>query len=253
MTTLSREATSEGSARTRVGTSDDPAVAPVGRTLGIVRPAAGRLLLASLLGAGAVGAAIGLMGTSAWLISRAAQHPSESVLAVAIVGVQFFGLSRGFFRYGERLVGHDAAFRALADLRVRVYRSLERLAPSGLPAFRSGDLLARVVADVDSLQDLMLRVLPPFVIAVTVGTATVALVWWILPAAGLVLLASLLLAAILCPYLTGTLARRREARSAAAPGRAHCFSGGSDRRCLRAHRLRETDGNSIGSVSLTPS
>ena len=218
MTTPSAEAISEGSARTRVGPSDDPAQAPIARTLGIVRPAAGRLVLASLLGAGAVGAAIGLMGTSAWLISRAAQHPTESVLAVAIVGVQFFGLSRGFFRYGERLVGHDAAFRALADLRVRVYRSLERLAPSGLPAFRSGDLLARVVADVDSLQDLMLRVLPPFVIAVTVGAATVALVWWILPAAGLVLLVSLLLAAILCPYLTGMLARRRESRSAAARG-----------------------------------
>ena len=81
------------------------------------------------------------MGTSAWLISRAAQHPSESVLAVAIVGVQFFGLSRGFFRYGERLVGHDAAFRALADIRVRVYRSLERLAPSGVPAFRAATCL----------------------------------------------------------------------------------------------------------------
>ncbi|MGA8368941.1 MAG: thiol reductant ABC exporter subunit CydC [Acidimicrobiales bacterium] len=218
MTTLGAAATSEATAQARSGISDDPAVAPVARTLGIVRPAAGRLVLASLLGAGAVGAAIGLMGTSAWLISRAAQHPSESVLAVAIVGVQFFGLSRGFFRYGERLVGHDAAFRALADLRVRVYRSLEGLAPSGLPAFRSGDLLARVVADVDSLQDLMLRVMPPFVIAVTVGTATVALVWWLLPAAGLVLLASLLLAAILCPYLTGMLARRREALSAAARG-----------------------------------
>jgi ABC-type transport system involved in cytochrome bd biosynthesis fused ATPase/permease subunit len=135
VTTLANEATSEGSAPTRVGTSDDPGMAPIARTLGIVRPAAGRLLVASLLGAGAVGAAIGLMGTSAWLISRAAQHPSESALAVAIVGVQFFGLSRGFFRYGERLVGHDAAFRALADLRVRVYSSLERLAPSGLPAF----------------------------------------------------------------------------------------------------------------------
>src|SRR6202044_3538373 len=133
--------------------------ASIARTLGIARGARRRLAEASLLGAGAIGASIALMGTSAWLISRAAQRPSEASLTLAIVGVQFFGLSRGFFRYGERLVGHDAAFRALADLRVRVYRSLERLAPSGLPAFRSGDLLARVVADVDSLQDLMLRVL----------------------------------------------------------------------------------------------
>src|SRR5580693_1354310 len=115
------------------------------------------------------------MGCAAWLISRAAQHPNESVLALAIVGVQFFGLSRGFFRYEERLVGHDAAFRLLADLRVKVYQRLERLAPTGLPAFRRGDLLARVVQDVDSLQDLALRVVPPFSIALLVGALTVAL------------------------------------------------------------------------------
>ena len=80
---------------------------------------------------GAIAADIGLIGTAAWLISKAAQHPNEAALAVAIVAVQFFGLSRGFLRYEERLVGHDAAFRLLADLRVRVYQRLERLAPVG--------------------------------------------------------------------------------------------------------------------------
>ncbi|HZM57411.1 MAG TPA: thiol reductant ABC exporter subunit CydC [Acidimicrobiales bacterium] len=190
------------------------APAPIGRTLGIARPAARRLALASLLGAGAIGAAIGLMGTAAWLLSRAAQHPSESALAVAIVLVQFFGLSRGFLRYGERLVGHDAAFRVLAAQRVRIYRHLERLAPAGLPAFRSGDLLSRLVADVDSLQDLILRVIPPFAIAVLVGTATVGLVWALLPAAGMVLLSTLLASATVVPWLTGTLARRNESNQA---------------------------------------
>ena len=63
------------------------------RTLGIARSARRRLVEASLLGAGAIGASIALMGTSAWLISRAAQHPSEASLTLAIVGVQFFGLS----------------------------------------------------------------------------------------------------------------------------------------------------------------
>ena len=114
------------------------------------------------LGAGAIGAGIGLIATSAWLISRASQRPAESSLAIAIVAVQFFGLSRGLFRYGQRLVGHDAAFRALADLRVSSYARLEPLAPAGLPAFRSGDLLARLVHDIDSLQDLLLRVIGPF-------------------------------------------------------------------------------------------
>ena len=85
--------------------------APLLRTLAIARPAAGRLALAILLGAGALGAAIGLIATSAWLISRSAQHPRESAVALAIVGVQFFALSRGLCRYGERLVGHDAAER----------------------------------------------------------------------------------------------------------------------------------------------
>jgi thiol reductant ABC exporter CydC subunit len=167
-----------------------------------------------LLGAAAVGAGIGLITTSAWLISRAAQRPPESAIALAIVAVQFFALSRGLFRYEQRVVGHDVAFRSLADLRVRSYERLESLAPAGLPAFRGGDLLARVVHDIDSLQDLLLRVIPPFVIAVLVGTGTVVLVWWILPAAGLILLAALLLAATAVTWLTGRLARRAESQQA---------------------------------------
>jgi thiol reductant ABC exporter CydC subunit len=192
--------------------------APIGKTLALVRPAARRLALASLLGAGAVGAGIGLIATSAWLISRASQRPQESALAIAIVGVQFFGLSRGLFRYGQRVVGHDAAFRALADLRVRSYERLEALAPAGLPAFRSGDLLARVVHDVDSLQDLLLRVIPPFLIALLVGVGTVCLVWWILPAAGLILLSALILAATALTWLTGRLSRQTESRQATLRG-----------------------------------
>ena len=193
-------------------------VAPLGRTLGIVRPAAGRLVLTALLGAGAIAADIGLIGTAAWLISKAAQHPNESELAVAIVGVQFFGLSRGFLRYGERLVGHDSAFRLLAELRVTVYRGLERLAPAGLPLFRRGDLLGRIVHDVDSLQDLVIRVVPAFATALLVGTLTVALMWWMLPAAGLVLAVALVLAGTFVPWFTGALARRRESRFAGARG-----------------------------------
>ncbi len=190
--------------------------APLLRTLAIARPAAGRLALATLLGAGAVAAAIGLIATSAWLISRSAQRPQESAVAVAIVGVQFFALARGLCRYAERLVGHDAAFRVLSEIRVSLYTRLERLAPLGLPAFRSGDLLARLVHDVDALQDLLLRVVPPFAIALGVGAATVALVWSMLPAAGLILLAALVVAATLVPWLTGRLAARGEGRQATA-------------------------------------
>jgi thiol reductant ABC exporter CydC subunit len=199
-------------------TVDDGPQAPLLRTLKIARPAARRLALATLLGAGAIGASIGLIATSAWLISRSSQRPQESAIALAIVAVQFFALSRGLCRYAERLVGHDAAFRVLAQLRVVVYERLKRLAPLGLPVFRSGDLLARLIHDVDSLQDLLLRGVPPFAIALIVGAATVGLVWWMLPAAGLVLLVALLLAATLVPWLTGSLAARSEARQAALRG-----------------------------------
>ncbi len=190
------------------------ALAPVGRTIALTRPAIRGILLTSLLGAGAVAASIGLMGTAAWLISRAAQHPSEAALGVAIVGVQFFGISRGFFRYGERLTGHDAAFRLIADLRVSAYEHLEQLAPSGLAEFRSGDLLARVVQDVDSLQDLIIRVIPPFAAATLAGTATVVVMWWLLPAAGMILAVALVLSATMVPWLTGVLTHRRERRFA---------------------------------------
>jgi thiol reductant ABC exporter CydC subunit len=192
--------------------------ATVTRTLGAARPECWRLVLASLLGAGAIAADIGLIGTAAWLISRASQHPNESHLAVAIVAVQFFGLSRGLLRYKERLVGHDAAFRLLADLRVTVYERLEGLAPAGLPAFRRGDLLARIVADVDSFQDLVIRVIPPFGIAALVGSTTVAILWWMLPAAGVILALALVLAGVFVPWLTGVLARRREAKFAGLRG-----------------------------------
>jgi thiol reductant ABC exporter CydC subunit len=192
--------------------------AGIGRTLGIARAARRRLAQASLLGAGAIGASIALMGTSAWLISRAAQRPSEASLTLAIVGVQFFGLSRGFFRYGERLVGHDAALRVLASLRVRVFERLEVVAPAGLPVFRRGDLVARFVDDVDSLQDVVLRVLQPFLVAILVGAGTVAALWWFLPQAGLVLLVALVLSATAVPWLTGCLARREESRQATVRG-----------------------------------
>jgi thiol reductant ABC exporter CydC subunit len=194
--------------------------APVLTTLALAltRPVAGRLALATLLGAGALGAGIGLIATSAWLISRASQRPPESALAIAIVAVQFFGLSRGLFRYEQRLVGHDSAFRSLAALRTRSYARLEALAPAGLIAFRSADLLARVVHDIDSLQDVLLRVIPAFAIALIVGAGTVALVWWILPAAGLILLGALVLSATALTWLTGRLARHSEAEQAAARG-----------------------------------
>jgi len=205
-------------APTGAGDRGDGAEAGIAQTLALAQPSARRLLLASALGAGAVGAGIGLLATSAWLISRASQHPPEFRLALAIVAVQFFGLSKGLLRYAQRLVSHDAAFRALADLRVAVFTRLEALGSAGLPALRRGDLLARFVHDVDSLLDLLVRVIGPFAIAVLVGAVTVLLLWWILPSAGVILLVALALGGTGLPWLTGRLARSSESKQAAARG-----------------------------------
>jgi ATP-binding cassette subfamily C protein CydC len=171
-----------------------------------------------LLGAGAVGASIALLATAAWLISRASQHPRESAIALAIVAVQFFGLSRGLLRYAQRLVGHDAAFRALGQLRLRVYDRLEQLLPGRARALRGGDVMARFVTDVESRQDLLLRVVTPFAIALVVGVGTVVMVWSILPAAGAILAGSLLVAATAVPWFSARRAARREGGQAEARG-----------------------------------
>ena len=154
--------------------------APLGRVLGVARPAGGRLTLTTLLGAGAAGSAIALLATSAWLISRAAQHPSVVALGVAIVGVQFFSLSRALFRYKERLVGHDATLRVMADIRAGSTSIWRSWRPPGCRPSGSGDLLARLVGDVDALSDLMLKVVPPFGVALVVGVPTVGFVWYFL-------------------------------------------------------------------------
>jgi ATP-binding cassette subfamily C protein CydCD len=126
--------------------------------------------LSVLLGALTIGANVSLMGTSAWLISTAALHPSIAALNVSIVGVRFFGISRAVFRYSERLVSHNVTFRLLARLRVWFYEKLEPLAPARLMDYRSGDLLARVVGDVGTLENFYVRVVSPPLVALVIGT-----------------------------------------------------------------------------------
>ena len=187
-------------------------------TIRLARPATRGLVLSTLLGAACIASAIGLLGTSAWLISRCAQHGSVADLGLAVVSVRFFALARGLFRYGERLVGHDGAFRALADLRVTVYERLERITPSGLRSFHRGDLLDRVVEDVDALQDVGLRVLPAWCIAGVVGVATTIALWIMLPMAAVVVAIALVVGAVVVPWLSRASAHRNEARRAPARG-----------------------------------
>jgi ATP-binding cassette subfamily C protein CydCD len=182
-----------------------------------------RLALAALLGALALGCAVALMATSGWLISRAAQQPPVLYLMVAMTAVRTFGLGRSVFRYCERLVAHDAVFRALGVLRTRIYRRLEQLAPNGLrlgdgTSLRRGDLLSRLVADVDALQDHVLRFRLPAAAAAIVSLGASAGMAALLPAAGAVLAAGLLAAGAAVPALSTALSRRTERQQAPAKG-----------------------------------
>ncbi|WP_327396082.1 thiol reductant ABC exporter subunit CydD [Streptomyces phaeochromogenes] len=188
------------------------------RVRAMAGPRRGRLVLALLLGSLALGSAVGLMATSGWLISRASQQPPVLYLMVAVTATRAFGIGRAVFRYAERLVSHDAVLRMLADTRVAVYRRLERLAPAGLRTARRGDLLSRLVADVDALQDYWLRWLLPAAAAVAVSAGSVGFTAWLLPEAGAALALGLLAAGVGVPLVTGAVARRAERRLAPARG-----------------------------------
>jgi ATP-binding cassette subfamily C protein CydCD len=178
----------------------------------------GRLALALLLGSLALGSAVGLMAVSGWLISRASEQPPVLHLMVAVTATRAFGIGRAVFRYAERLVSHDAVLRMLAELRVAVYARLERIAPAGLGRTRRGDLLSRLVADVDALQDYWLRWMLPAATAVLVGTGAVGFTAWLLPEAGAVLAVGLLVAGVGVPLAGGAFARRAEQQLAPARG-----------------------------------
>ena len=192
---------------------------PLWRLLPLARPARGRLALAVLAGAAATGCGVALLGVSGFLLARASQHPPIVAISAAVVAVRALSVGRGVFRYAERLASHDVAFRVLAGLRVRVYRRLERLAPAGLREFRSGDLLARLVSDVDATQELFLRGVGPPLAAALVGAGAVVAVWLLLGApAGAVLAAGMVAGGLLVPWLASARARRAGQRTAAARG-----------------------------------
>lgn len=175
-----------------------------------------RLALSILLAALASGAAVALMGVSAWLISRAAEHPIFHALAVAAVGVRAFGVSRGVFRYLERLVSHDVALRMQGALRLRTYSTLARTTLIGR---RRGDLLVRVIADVEAILDLVVRVVIPFSSALIVVLGTSLMLGVFSPGSAAVLFASAILAGVVLPWFAQRLSLRMDAEAVPARGR----------------------------------
>jgi thiol reductant ABC exporter CydC subunit len=179
----------------------------------------GRLALSIVLGALAVVFGIGLMATAGYLIARAAERPAILSLTGAIVSVRFFALARPLTRYLERLASHDLAFRVLARLRVRVYERIEPLAPAGLEEYRRGDLLSRMVGDVEALQSLYLRGLSPPLVAAAAAAVAVGVAAAILPLAAGMLLVGLVVSGTVVPAIGGWLARLAGSRRAGVQGR----------------------------------
>ncbi|WGD36417.1 thiol reductant ABC exporter subunit CydC [Lysinibacter sp. HNR] len=166
--------------------------------------------LSALLGVLGDFSAVALLGVSMWLIVRSSEQPPILYLTFAVVGVRAFAIGRAAFRYGERLTSHDAAFRQLSKLRVSFYERLLPIAPAGLQKTGRGDLMSRVVRDVDELQNYPLRVLQPLIMSGTVLTLSVVLVCFISLPAGLVLAVCLAVSSVLALGANRAVSARAE-------------------------------------------
>ncbi|HHY60452.1 MAG TPA: thiol reductant ABC exporter subunit CydC [Clostridia bacterium] len=140
------------------------------------------ICLGLLLAFATVSSNVGLMVTSAYLISWSALQPPVLDLMTLVAGVRFFGLSRAAFRYGERYVNHQTTFAVLTKIRVWIYEALAQQSPGQLLSYHSGQLLSRLVGDVEALKDLYLRVVLPPCTALLVGLVITVLLsffhWW---------------------------------------------------------------------------
>jgi ATP-binding cassette subfamily C protein CydCD len=175
--------------------------------IGFLSGSFGWVLLSVLLGSLTIASSVGLLGTSAWLIAMAAMHPDLSVLSIAIVGVRFFGIARGVFRYLERLSTHSVTFRLLAKLRVWFYSRLEPLAPARLMEFHSGDLLNRILADVQTLENFYVRAVAPSCVALVISGGMALLLGHFNPQLGWAYLGFALLLGAAVPLLVYGLSR----------------------------------------------
>jgi thiol reductant ABC exporter CydC subunit len=164
--------------------------------------------LSILLSTLTIGSSVALIGTSSWLISTAALHPSIADLGVSVVGVRFFGISRGVFRYLERLVSHNVTFRLLARLRVWFYEKLEPLAPARLMEYKTGDLLARVIGDVETLENFYVRVISPALTAVFIGALVSMFFASFYPPIAFVLIGFFIALGFALPLLAQLMSRR---------------------------------------------
>lgn len=175
-----------------------------------------RVLAAVAAGVATLGSALALAALSAWLITRAWQMPPVLDLSVAVVAVRALGISRGVFRYLERLATHDAALRGTTSARAMIYRRLADGDPAAAAGLRRGDLLARTGSDVDALGDVVVRALIPIAVAAVMAVGAVVLLALVSPAGALVLAVALAVSGVLAPWLSARAAQLAEEESATA-------------------------------------
>lgn len=176
----------------------------------LLRPRLPRILAAVALGVLSLGSALALAGVSAWLITRAWQMPPILDLSVAVVAVRLFAIARGVLHYCERLASHDTALRAAGVARAQIYHRLARGPAAVAARLHSGELVARVGADVDELADVLVRALIPIGVAAVLAVAATIAVAVISPAAGTVLAICLLVTGVVAPLLAGRAAGTQE-------------------------------------------
>lgn len=167
------------------------------------------LLLTLVLSLVTILAGIGLLGLSGWFLTAAALSTAGALfnLFVPSSGVRALSFIRIAARYGERLSGHDTTLRVLSDLRVWLFAKLFPLVPLGR-RFGRGDLVGRLLADVEALDTLFLVALGPISTAVLAGAAVTIVLAIFLPSAALVY-ALLFFAAVLLVPVGLVLASRR--------------------------------------------
>ena len=189
-------------------TTVPPTPGIIRRLLALMRPIGWWIAAGVLLSFATIGSSVGLMAVSAYLISKAAIATDVTQLALAIAGVRLFALTRAAFRYGERYVTHLATFRILTSLRVWFYRAIEPLAPARLMQVHSGDLLARIGADIETLENFYVRVVVPPLTAALVTALACAILGAFDWSLALVLAIFLALTGVALPWASRRLSRQ---------------------------------------------
>ena len=184
------------------------------RCLSMLQVSRSGFALSLLLGVTALGAAIALGGTAAWLIARASQQPPVLYLTVAATSVRLFGVSRALARYLSRLASHKVALTGMDNLRNNLYDELAAAPGTKLSTLRRGDLMTRAGADVDEVGNVVVKTLLPALVAAIVGVGTVGVITIISPAAGVILALSLVVSGIIAPALIARSVRLAESQGA---------------------------------------